>query len=249
MPQRRAITFDVDWAPDPAIALCAELCRRRAIPATFFVTHDSPILAELAQDPLFELGIHPNFHKGSSHGESPGQVIEACLAFVPGARAMRTHDLFCSSSLLELVALHYPQIRTDSSIFLPGCERCRPFVGYHGYPGRSLVRVPFGFADNVAARTPGWTWDREPALDGDLLVFDFHPALVALNLDRPHAYARLKEALGKRPLNAASTGDFARFEHAGPGARTYLESLLDRLSPADCATISAFADAHRGDAS
>ena len=52
MPPRRAVTFDVDWAPDPAIALCAELCRRRAIPATFFVTHDSPILAELAQDPL-----------------------------------------------------------------------------------------------------------------------------------------------------------------------------------------------------
>lgn len=246
MPLRFAVTFDVDWAPDWAIALCAELCRRRHIPATFFVTHASAALTELAEDPLFELGIHPNFLNGSSHGRSFAEVLESCLAMVPGARAMRTHDLFCCSSLLGLIADRYPQIKTDSSIFLPGYKSCRPVIAYHGTPARRLVRVPFCFADNVAARTPGWTWEGEPALDGDLLVFDFHPSLVALNLGAADAYSRLKAAMGTRPLDTASRADFAPFAYAGAGARTYLEALLQRISPSDCATISAFAAAHGG---
>ena len=244
MRPRFAITFDIDWAPDWAIELCADMCRRRGVPATFFATHASPLLGDLARDKLFELGIHPNFLKDSSHGSSFAEVLDSSLAMVPDAQSMRTHDLFCCSSLLNLIADRYPQIRTDSSIFLPGQTSCRPVLAYHGHLARALVRIPFCFADNVAARTPGWSWANEPALDGDLLVFDFHPALVALNLGMPGAYQRLKEAMGKRPLQTASQAEFAPFEHAGSGARSYLELLLARVSPAECATISALAGAH-----
>jgi hypothetical protein len=245
---RHAITFDVDWAPDWAIESCAALCRQHGIPATFFVTHASPLLRELAQDPLFELGIHPNFLSGSSHGRSFSEVIEFCLALVPGARAMRTHDLFGCSSLFALIVGRYGQIETDSSLFLPGCRSCEPVINYHGDPARALVRVPFSFADNVAARSPGWSWDREPSLTGGLMVFDFHPALIALNLGAPGAYMELKAATGSRPLQEATREDFAPFVNAGPGASTYLQHLLQRLAPSDCATISDFAAAHRGGA-
>lgn len=241
-----AVTFDVDWAPDWAIAICADLCRKRGVPATFFATHASPAMDELRRDPLFEVGIHPNFLNGSSHGKTFGEVIEFCLALVPEARAMRSHDLFGCSSLFAMIATRYGQIGTDSSLFLPGCKSCEPVVNYHGDPVRALVRVPFSFADNVAARSPGWSWDREPSLTGGLMVFDFHPALIALNLGAPGAYMQLKAATGSRPLDKASRDDFAPFVNPGPGARTYLQHLLERLAPSDCATISAFAAAHGG---
>ena len=245
MPPRHAITFDVDWAPDWAVALCAELCRKRGIPATFFATHESPVLAELGRDPLFEIGIHPNFLKGSSHGATFEQVLDFCLALVPGARAMRSHDLFGCSSLFALIVRRYPRIATDSSVFLPD-RSCEPVITYHGDPVGRLVRVPFSFADNVAARSPGWRWDREPAVGGALTVFDFHPALVALNFGQAGGYTGLKAAMAARPLHTASREDFAPFVNAGAGARTYLQHLLERLAPADCATVSAFAAAHAG---
>jgi hypothetical protein len=244
MPPRYAVTFDVDWAPDWAIALCADLCRRRGIPATFFTTHASAAIDELRRDRLFEVGIHPNFLLGSSHGATFGAVLDFCLALVPEARSMRSHDLFGCSSLFAMIVERYGQIRTDSSLFLPGYESCAPVLNYHGEPARPLVRVPFSFADNVAARTPGWSWERGPSFTGGLTVFNFHPALVAINLGAPAAYARLKAATGIRPLHEAARADFAPFVNAGPGARTYLERLLERVQPADCATISAFAAAH-----
>ena len=244
MPPRYAVTFDVDWAPDWAIALCADLCRGRGIPATFFATHASPVMDALRRDDLFEVGIHPNFLDGSSHGATFRAVIEFCLAMVPEARAMRSHDLFGCSSLFALIATRYGQIATNFVAVLPGCKSCDPVINYHGEPARRLVRVPFSFADNVAARTPGWDWSHEPSLTGGLMVFNFHPALVAINLGVPAAYARLKAATGSRPLHEATHADFAPFVNAGPGARTYLERLLERVQPAECATISAFAAAH-----
>jgi hypothetical protein len=248
MPPRYAVTFDVDWAPDWAIALCAGLCRDRGIPATFFATHASPLLDELRRDPLFEAGIHPNFLAGSTHGATFEEVMAFCLKMVPEARAMRSHDLFSCSSLFALIISRFGQIRTDSSLFLPGAASCDPTVLYHGNPVGALVRVPFSFADNVAARSPGWRWDAEPKHSGETMVFDFHPSLIALNLGKPDAYGQLKSALAGRPLQFASRDDFAPYVNAGAGARTYLKYLLECLAPAECATISTFAAAHVGSA-
>jgi hypothetical protein len=246
MRPRYAITFDIDWAPDWAIAICADLSRRRGIPATFFATHASEALNEVREDRLFEVGIHPNFLNGSSHGTTFEDVMESCLAMVPEAHAMRSHDLFCCSGLLALIAERYGQIATDCSIFLPGYEDCRPVVAYHGNPVRRLVRIPFCFADNVAARTPGWNWANEPPFGSGLKVFNFHPALIALNLGTPAAYARLKVSLGSRRLDQATPDDFSPFANAGPGARIFLERLLESLSPDDCARVSDVAAAHAG---
>jgi len=241
---RHAVTFDVDWAPDWVIALCAGMCRDRGIPATFFATHASPFLDELRRDPLFEVGIHPNFLHGSTHGATFEQVMEFCLSMVPEARAMRSHDLFGCSSLLGMIISRFGQIETDSSIFLPGIRSCEPVVVHHGASVGALVRVPFSFADNAAARSPGWRWDREPWLTDGLMVFDFHPSLIALNLGGADAYPQLKKSIAGKPLQLASRDEFEPYVNAGAGARTYLQDLLGCLAPGDCATISEFAAAH-----
>jgi hypothetical protein len=179
------------------------------------------------------------------HGATFADLVEFCLAMVPEARAMRSHDLFGCSSLFALIVRSYSQIATDCSIFLPGGS-CAPVIDYHGVPAGRITRVPFSFADNVAARRPGWRWDAEPAVGGGLTVFDFHPSLIALNLGEPAGYDALKGATAARPLQATSREDFAPFVNPNAGARTYLRHLLEGLAPADCATISAFAAAHTG---
>ncbi|HEY8645027.1 MAG TPA: hypothetical protein VIL77_04030 [Gaiellaceae bacterium] len=66
------LTLDVDWCPDSAIDDVAELLIERDVPATWLVTHTSPAIDRLRlRADLFELGIHPNFLPGSTHGRMP----------------------------------------------------------------------------------------------------------------------------------------------------------------------------------
>src|SRR5688572_22770431 len=56
------LTIDIDWASDEVIADTAALVEEAGVAATWFVTHDTPQIGRLRANPLFELGIHPNFN-------------------------------------------------------------------------------------------------------------------------------------------------------------------------------------------
>src|SRR4051812_2735731 len=116
----KAITFDVDWAPDFMVEECINTCAKAGIPASFYATHPSPILAEIASDSRFELGIHPNFMPLSSHGSNYRDVLKYCLDLVPTATSMRTHSLYQDSRMFAELLATYSQIRVDASLFLPG---------------------------------------------------------------------------------------------------------------------------------
>jgi hypothetical protein len=219
-----AITFDVDWAPDWAIALCRDLCRSARVPATFFCTHSCDILEDLRKDSQFEVGIHPNFLTGSSHGSSPSQVMEHVLSLVPEARTMRTHALHQSSRIFAHILDAFPQIESDVSLFLPDHPGLRP-THLHLGANRPLLRLPYWWEDDVAAETPGWDWAGAPKASDGLRIFDFHPVHVALNMANLGSYIRLKETLSG-PLTSAAPADFSRCAHAGAGTRTFLERLL-----------------------
>ena len=67
---RCALTFDIDWAPDWAIESCVELCTRYDVPATFFVTHDTPVLDQIRE--------HPGLDKLNqwSFGDTNGSLVD-----------------------------------------------------------------------------------------------------------------------------------------------------------------------------
>src|SRR5215467_8520985 len=95
------LTFDIDWAPDFMIDHVAGILVEARVRATWFVTHSSDAIDRLREHPdLFELGIHPNFLPGSSHGSSPQEVLQTCMTIVPEAQSFRTHSLVQSTPLL-----------------------------------------------------------------------------------------------------------------------------------------------------
>lgn len=240
-----AITFDVDWAPDWCVELCADLCERAAVPATFFITHASPALAALRRQPSVELGLHPNFLPGSSHGETPRAVLDHCLALVPEASAMRTHGLFQSSALFALVSDHYPRIETDVSLLLPFHRNLAPTDLFMGASHRRLTRLPYCWEDDVAATWPEWRWNADPMTSPGLAIFAFHPIHVALNTARLEPYEALKHALAGKPLAAVNREELAPFIDHGPGTRDFLARLLGQVDRGRCQTISQITRAHR----
>ena len=97
------VTLDVDWAPDCVIDAVAALLIDANVRATWFITHESPALDRLRQRPdLFELGIHPNFFPGSTHGTDPKEILRHCMSLVPEAKSIRTHGLYQSGQIFEI---------------------------------------------------------------------------------------------------------------------------------------------------
>lgn len=224
---RSAVTFDIDWAPDWCVQLCRDLCAEAGAPATFFATHPSPFLEELKADKRFEVGIHPNFMDGSSHGRTPDEVIEYCQRLVPNARIMRTHGLVQSTQILHMVMNRAPGIECDASLFLPFHDNLAATRLWLGAP-RSLKRLPYFWEDDVAALTPGWKWDSPVPESSGLRIFDFHPIHVALNMSDMGQYQELKTSLG-RPLSTATPEELDRLRNLGLGAQTFLKTVLQAL--------------------
>ncbi len=224
------ITFDIDWAPDCAIEHVAGILAERRIRSTWFVTHASPAVERLRSRPeLFELGIHPNFLPGSSHGATPERVLRRCLELVPEAVSMRSHALVQSTPLLRQIVSD-TSIRTDVSLYLPEQRGLRP-VAFHTKSG-TLLRVPFLWEDDLLLE------HREPCMDGfealagveGLKVFNFHPIHIYLNSRTMQPYETVKRL---RPrLTEVTDAEASPYVEQGMGTRALFLWLLDRIGAA-----------------
>lgn len=224
------ITLDVDWASDGLIRHCAAILVDRGVKATWLVTHASPAVDELrARDDLFELGIHPNFHTGSTQGDTPQAVVEHLLEIVPGARTVRTHDLFQSTRLLRMMLGEYG-IENDLSLLLPDVAGIAPH-DFH-LPEGVLRRFPTFWEDDAEMLRPQPSFslaDPKYRVEG-LKVFTFHPILVALNARSLAPYLQLKAA---HPVASLALADLSRWAHDGEGDGTFFRELVAHLGSGD----------------
>ena len=218
------ITLDLDWASDAAIDAVAALLREAGVPATWFVTHESAAVERLRAEEAFELGIHPNFLSGSTHGDAVADVLDHCMGLVPEATAMRTHALVQSTPILAEVLSRTP-IRVDASLFLPHAENVRP-VRYR-WRGATLVRVPYVWEDDVELENGTLADGVDALLDAPgLKVFDFHPTHVFLNSNSMERYRELSPGLPDVDLSA--------HVQTGPGVGTVFEHVLERVRGRAC---------------
>src|SRR6185437_11108212 len=101
--------------------------------------------------------------------------------------------------------------------------------------GRSLLRVPYHWEDDVEMGQPAPCWDLTPPRNGHAFVLDFHPIHVFLNSADFTRYQAMKRI---RPRLADLTpGDVAPFINPGLGTCTAFLGLLDRLTPADTCRV------------
>lgn len=224
---RPVLTLDIDWAPDFMIKTVAARLLEAGVCATWFVTHDSPAVRQLKTNPdRLELGLHPNFLPGSTHGTTPEEVLSYVSELVPGARAVRTHGLISSTQLLDLMIVR-AGLEADVTLFLPRTTGLKPFEYY--WRGRSLWRVPFFWEDDFEMERAEPCWDLEPylALGPGLKVFNFHPIHVYLNSADMGPYQQLKKAAPN--LREASPELAARFINQGSGAGTLFDMLVAHL--------------------
>ena len=212
------LTFDIDWAHDDILMDTLELVEEAGVCATWFVTHDTPLLGMLRANPKFELGIHPNFNfllQGDDRrGRTAAEVIDRMLAIVPEAKSVRSHSMVQSSVLLDL--FKEKGLTHDCNHFIPEHANLslKPWKHWNG-----LTRVPYHWEDDVACMYPQGRPVEELLARPGLKVFDFHPIHVYLNTEQIARYERT------RPMHKVPH-ELIQHRHNGEGTRNALRSLI-----------------------
>jgi len=228
MPRSLCLSFDVDWAPDFVIDHVSELCVAGGAKSTWFVTHASAATERLGHHKnLIELGLHPNFMAGSTHGSTSDEVIAHCRGLVPGAVSIRTHGVFQSGPLLAQL-VEKAGVKIDSSILLPEMPHIRPVR--LPTPAGWLMRVPCFWADDyhLLKAEDDWSLSRYQDMPG-LQTYVFHPIHVYLNSISPRQYDRVRTVIPD--LSSASRRDLAPFvnKSSESGIAVMLRRLLAEL--------------------
>jgi len=213
-------TTDVEWAPDWAIRDLFTLADEHGVPLTPFVTHRSDYLASRFGTRDFisrgDVGLHPNFLPGSTHGATVDEVITTTKAIWPDAVSFRSHCFYDDTRMLRKMAEN--GFRYDSNLFAflqPMLAPIRTVAG--------TVRLPVFWEDDVHSGNQ-LPWDtgalRAAFETPGLKIVNVHPLRVALNVPDEafhESHRRFESAVDVDPRAEA---------HRGKGTRTFLEELF-----------------------
>lgn len=225
------ITLDCDWAPDFVIKYVAGILTERKVKATWFITNDFPFLDELKKNPLYEIGIHPNFAQKSTQGQNPDSILTNLKSLVPESKSLRTHSLIQSSLLLPKFQKY--GIENDVSLLLPKTKNIEPHYIKH----INLFRFPYFWEDDFELQENSNCWSiNDPSYHvTGLKIFNFHPIYVYLNSYDMKSYNLIKQNIGLGNLNEKIIQDYVDKNHLGAG--TFFEDLINSLKSNNTYTI------------
>jgi ubiquinone/menaquinone biosynthesis C-methylase UbiE len=218
---RFCLTADTDWASDFALQYFLDLAAEFGIVPTVFATHRSPVLEAAESRGAVEIGIHPNFLPGSSHGSSTIDVLDHVCRLFPRARGSRSHYFRDDSQVTsELVRRGFTH---DSNLCL---YLQRDLIPLHHQSG--LVRFPVFWEDDVHFRNTGGDWQLDRYLPRfttpGLKVLNVHPFLLVANVPSLDAYERVRSRIA-----TLGPDNLPLIRHSGDGPDTFLRRLLSSL--------------------
>lgn len=215
------LTSDIDWASDDCISELTDFASGLGIRPTLFATHESALITRLGADDAAEIGVHPNFMTGSSHGGDVNAVADHVMALVPGAKSFRSHGFMDSTPIAR--ALRDRGIEQDTNLALFLQEDITPLRHATG-----LMRLPVFWEDDFHFNWEGTDWNVDSYyahfLKPGLKVINVHPIHFALNTPSEEFYRGLGASASE-----LSSADIERLRHRGDGTRTFVTELLTRL--------------------
>ena len=213
------ITLDIDWAVDEIIIDTLKLMEGSKISATWFVTHETPVLERIQSNDLFELGIHPNFNfllnEEKKKGKDAEQIIDNMLKIVPEANSIRSHSMTQSSILLDLFV--NKKLKYDCNHFIPHQANIniKPWVLWNG-----LFRIPYFWEDDLSCIFKEKCSIKDLVDRVGLKVFDFHPIHIFLNTENLNRYEKT------RPIHQKPK-ELIKYRYDGYGIRNQFIELIE----------------------
>jgi len=218
-----AITFDVDWAPDYMIRNALDIVERHDLRATFFATHDSQLLREVALKDRHEVGLHPNLSANSTQGQGIHEIITNLRTHYPKAHGNRFHIL--GMSYRDLLWLGGQSVQYDVSRILFNA----PYLLPVWTDDLKMVLLPYMWEDGVCENqglTPslGTIALKSPGLK----IINFHPMNVFINC--ANRTDRLAFQRANSDLLNTSEKEAKVFRRKGFGSGKTLENLCQYIA-------------------
>jgi len=186
------LTFDIDWCIDQVLSYTLDIIEKYDIKATFFVTHETPLLERMRKNPNIELGIHPNFNPllngDLRYGKNIDEIIEYYKNIIPEAVSVRSHSLTVSSPMLN--AFEKYSLKFECNQHIPYNSNIEVYPYKHT---KNITRVPHFWEDDLhCLNQDNWDIDTYLKYKG-IKVFDFHPIHLFLNTEQIERYEKSRE--------------------------------------------------------
>ncbi|WP_077367793.1 polysaccharide deacetylase WbmS family protein [Anaerosalibacter sp. Marseille-P3206] len=224
------ITCDIDWASDDALEMFLDIVKDYNIPLTMFLTHSSPLIVNIINKRNIDVGIHPNFLKGSSQGSSYKEIIEYCKAILPKAIlpkaiCFRCHRYFDVNDITEI--LYNEGFLYDSNL-CTFTESIDPFVHRSG-----IIRFPVYFEDGAYLYHNG-DLDfnkayKELFSKPGLMVINIHPMHMVLNSPNFIYSRKIKDSKSREEWNNLSRIELEEMQYKGRGIKDYIIDIFDYI--------------------
>jgi hypothetical protein len=239
-PPAFALTADQDWAPAWASEQLVTATDTLGVPLHVFRTNPCPVLDDAFANGRITQGWHPNFLPGSSHGETPEDVIAYCRSHFPSSRTVRAHCFMEHTMAWD--ALATAGIVADSQIPTYFQDNLTPLLHASG-----IWRLPVYFEDDIFFRyfPDLLSLQRIEAtlFAPGLKIFNFHPTFVAANVPSLAYYADIKGRWFSADADHATMvypgrgtkvvlGELTALVRSRGFAFTSFEALVDRLPTA-----------------
>jgi len=215
-------TSDVDWASEDALQIQQDIYDRYGIQTTYFVTHKSPLLERWHKEGKIQLGIHPNFLPGSSHGNTIDEVLDTVMKFAPRARCFRSHRCFDVAPVTD--ALVKRGLLYDSNLITNLQQGISPLKHESG-----LIRFPCFYEDGIHFK---WRrrWDfrefekifNQPGLK----IISHHPMITAMNVTTAEKWGILKTKFPPGVWIKMSKEQLLENACREPGPKNFLEDMI-----------------------
>jgi hypothetical protein len=212
------LTFDMDWCHDDIIVDTYNLILKHKIKSSWFVTHDTKLLKKFKNDPLIELGIHPNFNNllmNSEKEKNHEDILSELLDKVPNARIVRSHSLLQSEKLLD--SFYKFKISHISNFYVPYAS------GFEVKPYKlwdNLIITPHRWQDNVEIKMNS-NLNLFNKIDNGLNIFNFHPIHIFLNSKNLERYNKNRDIIH-------NPKKLIRHRFKRYGIRNFLQDLLEK---------------------
>lgn len=214
------LTFDIDWAPDSSILETLNILTTNKKKASFFITHKTDLLQEIIARG-HNIGIHPNFLKGSTQGKSKLNIVENLLKLAPNTTLVRTHGLYQSTQLYLELFSNFPQLKFDLSNLT--YNHAFIFKTKWEYESASFERINFNWEDDFAFYDNTFDWGTLNNLHRNNIL-NFHPLHISLNSCSSANYLKYKDAiLTGTPIDIA----IEISKNHDKGAKTFLVNLIN----------------------
>ena len=220
-PSRLAITMDIDWASEAAVRRAFAFLDERGVTGTVFSTH--PSNAGEARLGDWEVGLHPFFGIGSSHGGSASEVVSYVTGLPHNFKAFRCHMFEAGNT--AYAAMLYAGFKVSSNV-CTDLEVVTPFKNRFGMLEIPVFMEDGGFLFRQRATTDLRIFEdslRKPGLKVILL----HPMHIAVNTPDFGYMVDIKRSLDRKSWNALSDDDLSRLRSPKIGIADIVADILE----------------------